>query len=421
MKRLSRIAATTALALTTTLSALSVSAETLTFVSWQKDDPSFGAWWDEVIAEFEATHEGVDIEMTRVARNEYATSMFTMFAGAAPPDIVHLAAFEYQPFAAEGWLEPLDPYIAESGLDLTGWAGQATCEWDGNTSCLMLLYAGYVMAYNEALLADAGVTTPPTDWESFLAAARAATKDTDGDGVTDKFGVGMPTKGASSVMHGILNFVLGAGGDWTVDGKPTFDSEGTIEGLRRWKQLFDEGLTPRDLGTSDMRQLHIEGHIAMLLDGPWVRGVQKRAAEDMLPNLKLAKTPFSPPVGGTSNVLAIPSDISDERKNLVWDFIQIAASEKYQQRFSAISSSPAPRPGLDYSAEIAAEPYFELIAEQANAAAAAGVDRLPRGLEIEFPEVGKIVLQEVQRMLIEDIDPAVTGKTIQERVLAIKK
>lgn len=420
MKIFSKMTVAGALALSTALVSLPVSAETLTFVSWMKDEPGYGDWWNEVIAEYEATHPGVDIEMTGVARNDFASAMFTMFAGGSPPDILHLAAFEYQAFAEEGWMEPLDDWIANSDLDLDGWSGQATCEWNGSTACIMLLYSGYIMGYNQQLMADNGITEVPTDWDSYLEAARAMTQDTDGDGITDTFGVALPIRGAGTVMHTLLNFVLDAGGAWTVDSEPTFNSAGTIEGLRRFKQLFDEGLTPPELASGDTRQLFIEGRVGMIVDGPWLYNILKTADEENLPNLLMSQTPFSPPVGGTSNVLGMPSDISDDRQQLVWEFIELATSERFQQRFATLGSSPAPRPGLDYTAEIASNPYFELFQAANNAASAAGIDRLPRGLEIEFNEVSNVVLEEVQRMLIDDLDPAVAGQNIQDRVLAIR-
>ena len=46
------------LAASTMLTALPASAETLTFVSWMKDEPGYGDWWNEIIAEFEETHPG---------------------------------------------------------------------------------------------------------------------------------------------------------------------------------------------------------------------------------------------------------------------------------------------------------------------------------------------------------------------------
>lgn len=420
MMNFKKVLTCAALACSVSLASAPASAETLTFVSWMKDEAGYGDWWNEAIAEFEASHDGVNIEMTRVARDEYADTMFTMFAGGTPPDIVHLAAFEYQPFAHEGWLEPLDDRIADAGLNLEGWAGQSTCEWGGATTCLMLLYSGYIGAYNEKLLADAGVNALPTDWDSFLTAARAATRDTDGDGITDVFGAGVPSKGETSVMHGMLSFVLDAGGAWTVDGLPTFDSPETIEGLRRWKQLFDEKLTPPELDAGTLRQLLIEGRIAMTIDGPWMGNIIAKADDEIRPNLVLDKSPFKPNVGGTSNVIGMPSDLSDEKKDLVWDFIQLVASEKYQQRFATLGGSPAPRPGLDYTNEIESNPNFELFAEANATAADAGVDRLPKGLEIQFNEVLKIVFKESQKMLVQDLDPAQAAQNIQEAVVKIR-
>ena len=416
MGHIRKLTLAAALATGTILSPLAAAAQSLTFVSWQKDEPGYGDWWNEVIEKFEAEHEGVTIEMTKVARDEFADTMFTLFAGGNPPDIVHLAAFEYQPFADEGFLEPLEPYLADSSLDLTGWAGQGTCEWEGQTYCVMLLYTAYVLAYNQALLEEAGVAVP-TDYESLLAAARATTKDTDGDGQTDVFGLGVTTTGSTNQMHDMLHFVLDAGGAWTTDGKPSFDTPGVIEGLRRFKEIYDEGLTPRDAPAGDLRQLWSEGRVAMRLDGPWIYNVTRDS--EIEGDLKLAQSPLDPPVGGSSNVLAMPADIDEDRKALVWDFIKTATSREMQQRFATLGASPAPMPGLDYTAEEAENPNFALFAAANERAAAAGIDRLPKGLEIEFNEVSKVTFEEVQRMLIEGRSPEETAAAIQAAVVRI--
>ena len=95
-----------AIGLVTGAVAVPASADTtLKFISWQVDESGFAKWWREIIAEFESTHPDVKIEFTKVARNEYADTMTTLFASGAPPEIVHLASFEYQSFAENGWLE----------------------------------------------------------------------------------------------------------------------------------------------------------------------------------------------------------------------------------------------------------------------------------------------------------------------------
>ncbi|MDC0738313.1 sugar ABC transporter substrate-binding protein [Cognatishimia sp. SS12] len=419
MFNLKKTAISSLVALSTVLGGVA-SAETLSFVTWQRDDGAYGQWWAEAKAKFEEMHPGVTIDMSQLGRKEYADTMFTMFAGGTPPDIVHLAAFEYQPFADQGWLEPLGPWIEKDGIDLTGWAGQSTCEWKGETYCLMLLYAGFVLAYNEEMIKNAGFDGPPTTYDEYVEIARALTGDSDGDGIVDKYGIGLSTMEPATVMHQMQGFALDSGGNWTRDSKPIFDDPATIDGIRKWKSLMQEGLSPSQARSNDLRQLLIEGHVGMWIDGPWVASILDRASEEMRPKLKLAHSPLSPPLGGTSNILGMSSEISDERKALVWDFIKIVHSEEFQNKFSDYSGSPAPRPGMDYEDNIAANENFALFVEASQRAADAGVDRLPKGLELHNSELSKVVFEEAQRMLANDLDPAEVGATLQKRVEAFE-
>ena len=132
------------------------------------------------------------IEFTNVPRDSYADQMTTLFASGSPPDIVHLASFEFQSFADNGWLEDLDPWIKKSGLDLKGWAGQKVCHFEDHDYCIMLLYFGYVMAYNQDMLDAAGLKVP-TNWDEYLAAAKKLTIDKSKNGLTDQYGVGIST------------------------------------------------------------------------------------------------------------------------------------------------------------------------------------------------------------------------------------
>ena len=404
-----------------TATALPASAETtLKFISWQVDEDGFGEWWHEIIAEFERTHPDVTIEFTKVARNDYADTMTTLFASGAPPEIVHLASFEYQSFADNGWLEDLGPWAERSGLDLSQWAGQQKCVWNDETACIMLLYFGFVMAYNQALFDEAGVAVPET-WDEYLTAARALTIDKDGDGITDQYGTAHQTVKGNQYSTELLNYVLDAGAYWTDDqGKAAMDTPAMAEALRRWKTILTEGLTPMDLPSGDTRQLFIEGKIAMRLDGPWIYGVMRRAAPEIFADLRLAKPPFDPPIGGSSNVIGIASEISDEKKQLVWEFIELVTSQHFQERFAELGAMPAPRPGAITDKAKEAVAHFDLLLETQQAAAAAGVDRIPLGLEVQFTEFAKIVFDESQRMVIEDLDPAETGRRIQAKAVALQ-
>ena len=334
-------ALTAALLTTTTLSA--AQAETLRFISWQTDDGGMGDWWRDAIAQWEEMHPEHNIEFTKVERSAYADTMITLFAGGQPPHIVHLASFEYQQFAENGWMENLDPWFEQAGIDMDGWAGQGTCRWNDETACVMMLYFGFMMAFNADILEAEGLEVP-TNYEEFLAVARATTKDLNGDGITDQFGTGHETAGgAGQYLTEMLNYVLDAGAYWTNDaGEITIDTPEMIEGLTRWKTVIDEGLTPVDMSAGDILKLFADGKVALRLDGPWLYGTMKNGAA--FDQLAIARPPFDPPVGGSSNVLGMASEISDEEKQLVWDFMQIVMSPEMQRRYATVAGNTPTKP-----------------------------------------------------------------------------
>ncbi|MEZ2128095.1 sugar ABC transporter substrate-binding protein [Sinorhizobium sp. CB9] len=394
-------------------------AETLKFVSWQKDEKGYGDWWAEVIKTFEAKHPGVTIEWTKVERTAYADTMTTLFAGGQPPQIVHLASFEFQAFAENGWLENLDPWIEKAGIDMTGWAGQDKCKWNGQTACIMMLYYGFVMGYNQQILDKEGLKVP-TNWDEYLNVLRKSTKDLNGDGIIDQYGTGHETRGSGGqYLTEMLNYILDAGGRWTNDdGKVTIDTPEMIEGLKRWKTVISENLSPRDMTSGDVRKLFADGKIALKLEGPWIYPIMQQGAA--FKDLRLTKPPLNPPNGGTSNVLAMASEIPDTEKALVWDFIATAMSPELQTKFATIANSTPPRPNTDIAGAEKNVPHFPLLLETQKAAAEAGVDRIPKGLEINFNEFAKMVMEESQRMIIENLDPAEVAKTMQEKAEAIQ-
>jgi multiple sugar transport system substrate-binding protein len=53
-------------------------------------------------------------------------------------------------------------------------------------------------------------------------------------------------------------------------------------------------------------------------------------------------------------------------------------------------------------------------------AAAADVDRLPKGLELQYNEVVKIFYRIAQQMILEDLDPTEAAKVLQQQVSSIE-
>ena len=91
----------------------------LEFPSWQIEEPGNAEYWTELIKAFEAKNPNVRIKKQQVPFREYIDKMTVRFAGNNPPDIVHLPTRNYLAFASQGWLAPLDEYLAQTDVKAT--------------------------------------------------------------------------------------------------------------------------------------------------------------------------------------------------------------------------------------------------------------------------------------------------------------
>jgi multiple sugar transport system substrate-binding protein len=147
----------------------------------------------------------------------------------------------------------------------------------------------------------------------------------------------------------------------------------------------------------------------------------QRAKPKVFQHLKVTRPPYTPPVGGSSNVIGMASETTPEKKKLVWDFIKIVTSDAFQSKFASMAASTPPSPRADTAEAKKLIGHFDLLVETQKAAATAGVDRIPRGLEIQFNAFAKMVAEEAQRMIIQDLDPAAVAKTMQAKALQIQQ
>src|SRR5690606_36458182 len=172
----------------------------------------------------------------------------------------------------------------------------------------------------------------------------------------------------------------------------TIDTPQMIEGLKRWKEIDKAGVGPVDMTASDVRKLFADGKMALRLDGQCLYGTTEQglAKEDIV----YVAPPLHPPVGGSSNVLAIPVDISDDEKALVRDFIKLTMTPENQRLYATMGGNTPPSPRADVSGVEKTIPHFPVLIETMKAASEAGVDRIPTGLELNYNEFSKMIMEE---------------------------
>jgi multiple sugar transport system permease protein len=171
----------------------------------------FAGWeyMEAATREFEAEHPGVRVELISSAGGSGSRDKLKFaLAGDIPIDVTWIDVTEFSAFLDEGVLIDLQPYFdaaaTASGADdaaappfneadyfpqiLDGMRGP-----NGHLYGLPSTFTPYVMYVNKTLLAKAGLEFPRDDWtwDDMVAAARKVTRDLDGDGAQDQFGLSL--------------------------------------------------------------------------------------------------------------------------------------------------------------------------------------------------------------------------------------
>jgi multiple sugar transport system substrate-binding protein len=177
-------------------------------------DPAEKTAYETLVAAFEEKHPEIDVTIVHVPdQGDYRRRLATDFAAGTPADVVFINYRRYANLAAKGALEPLGPYLAKSSVIKEADFYTETVRpfyWDGRLQCIPQTLSSLVVYYNESLFDAAGVEYPADDWnrDDFLATAKALTKDTDGDGTIDQYGLG-----TEASIFRLAPFVWQNGGD----------------------------------------------------------------------------------------------------------------------------------------------------------------------------------------------------------------
>jgi multiple sugar transport system substrate-binding protein len=164
-------------------------------------DPAELAAYQQLVAGFQTAwppvHPEITVDLIHIpSQADYRTRLSADLAAGVPADVILLNYRRYAAFAARGVLEPLGPYLAKSQLiQESDFYSQAIApfRWQGELICIPQNISSLVVYYNRDLFTSAGLPEPQPGWtwDDFLAIAQALTRDLDGDGQIDQFGLGV--------------------------------------------------------------------------------------------------------------------------------------------------------------------------------------------------------------------------------------
>jgi raffinose/stachyose/melibiose transport system substrate-binding protein len=215
----------------------------------------------------------VTLETSKLPDDQYVTSIRTKLAAGQGPDM-------FLVFPRYSTLGVIDMAKAGYAADLSGlsfWDNispgtKEDMSYEGKPYAVSEGISFLGVYYNKELFEKAGITSLPTDWESFLAACQklkdaGITPIVMGDKDSWYIQFGMYQIAANVVYPGEMDFdsKLQAGERSLTDPK-------WVKTISMYKELYDKGYIVKNslgIGGAQAAQLFVDGKAAMTFDGTW--------------------------------------------------------------------------------------------------------------------------------------------------------
>ncbi|MCU1432530.1 MAG: sugar transporter substrate-binding protein [Actinotalea sp.] len=235
---------------------------TLEFSQWWEPELPEGAF-RELMDQFEEENPGIKVELLS---GPYASTKEQVVAGAAAgtmSDVVGLDGAWVSDFAQQGAIADLTALMADVGYDDSELASQV--QVDGATYMIPVVNFVYPMFTNDALLADAGVTEPPTTRSEFAEAAAAITT-----GETYGWILPLSLEAPNGVQNDVMSWVWASGGSMLEDGMPALVDNPDVSSATEFIQgLWDDGVIAPGSFTmkeQDKVEEFTNGRVGMMID-----------------------------------------------------------------------------------------------------------------------------------------------------------
>lgn len=316
-------------------------------LKWAIWDEATTQYWGDIKEAYEASHEGVTIEMVDLGSTDYMTVLATQLSGSGSDfDVVTIKDVPgYATLVQKNTILSLDDYIANDGVDLTKYAGvtdQVTV--DGSLYELPFRNDFWVLFYNKDIFDAAGVAYPTNDmtFEQYDALARELTDTTFGSQV---YGAHYHTWRSAVQLFGVLD------GEHTIlDGnydffKPYYEMVLNQEAdgvCRKYTDLKTEGL--------HYSAAFSGGDVAMMNMGSWfiatlISNLKSGEYDSSLcGNWGIVKYPHAEGVEagstlGTITGLAVTT--ASDTPDAAWDFVKWVSGEEGAAVMASSGNFPA--------------------------------------------------------------------------------
>ena len=303
---------------------------------------------------------GIKVTLEVIGWNDLQTRIQTAVTSGQAPDVLNIGNTWAASLQSTGAFMPFDSaaFDAIGGKDKFVKTAMDTGGVAGEDPTSVPLYGlAYGLYYNKAMFKDAGLT-PPTTWEEMVAAAKKLTTG-------DKHGFALAAGSYTENSHfAFINAAQNGADFFDAAGKPTFTSDGVVNGIARYLDLMqsdkvvDPGNAQYDNATKAVNDF-ANGKAAMMLSQS---NANSSIASQGMKDDAFGVVAFPAPAGGkdvATMVAGINMSIFKNTKNkdAALQFVKFMTSEATQgeldKPFAALPVLAGVTPTFTDNAELA--------------------------------------------------------------------
>ncbi len=224
--------------------------------------------------EVEKKYPDINLVFKESIYEETSTQYLLMAASGDVPDVAYTELIMSNELSKIDALEDLSQWLPRKVIDDLAPAAYDASLYNGKLTSIIWDISPYCLFYNAKYLKAAGFNKPPRtfkDFEKFVYSLKDK-KDAAGNKI---WGTNIAGLDDLHVPFLLSPWLYNFGGQWfDKDGKAAINSPEAVELITWFKKMYDAGIFgPVPIDRETNRTLFMEGHVGVIGEGPWQRGI----------------------------------------------------------------------------------------------------------------------------------------------------
>jgi multiple sugar transport system substrate-binding protein len=326
----------------------------------------------ELVDRFNREHPHIQVESLYVGQeDQQLPKILASVVGNAPPDMLWFNPTLTGQLVELNAIRPLDDFLAASPVkDEIDPALLETMQFQGHIWSVPFGTNNAGIFYRPSLFKAAGISQLPKTWEELRQVAKALTRDTDGDGRIDQYGMLLPLGKGEWTVFMWLPFLWSGGGELIPVNPQNVNlvNDSAIAALQFWRDLIEDNSAVLSLPERGYEMSgFIAGKVAMQFSGPWTLGELKRTGVEFSVFPMPSEARQATVIGGENLFLF---KTTPERERAAFTFAEYVMGEEFQTQW-AIETGYLPvnlkaRQSEAYQAFVEQQPAVEVFLKQAE-------------------------------------------------------